>query len=207
MDTTRSLPRYNATAQALHWLTALLMFAVVPLAWVMVSMAKGDPSRGLLFTLHKSFGLTILVIVACRLAWRATHPAPPLPGGFERWSKAMAFVSHWLLYLILLGMPISGYILSSAARHPVSYFGLFTLPALPNDPALAGAAEWVHVGLGQWTVYGLVALHLLATAWHVAVRRDGVLGRMLPEQHAGPDGAAGYAPEGGFIRRTAEQAD
>ncbi len=183
MSTARVLRRYNPTAQALHWLTALLMFTVVPLAWVMVNMAKSDPSRGSIFMLHKSFGLTILAIVAVRLGWRVTHPAPPLPAGFERWNRAMAFASHWLLYLILLGMPISGYILSSAAHFPVTYFGIFTLPGLPKNMALAHAATWVHVGLGQWLVYGLVALHVLATAWHVAIRRDGVLNRMLPEQN------------------------
>ena len=183
MSTTTTARRYTLTAQALHWLTALLMLCVVPLAWIMLSLAKSDPSRGFYFNLHKSFGLTILAIVAVRLVWRATHPAPPLPAGFERWNRAMAFASHWLLYLVLLGMPISGYILSSAGGFPVHYFGLFTLPQLPKNPALANAADWVHVGLGQWMVYGLVALHVLATTWHVAVRRDGVLGRMLPEQH------------------------
>ena len=185
MDVTtmsRGAGRYTLTAQAFHWLTAALMLCVVPLAWVMVNMAKTDASRGWVFTLHKSFGLTILALVAVRLAWRATHPAPALPAHLARWERAMALASHWMLYLILLGMPISGYILSSAAQYPVTYFGLFTLPGLPKNAALANAADWVHVGLGQWLVYGLVALHVLATAWHVAVRRDGVLNRMLPEQ-------------------------
>jgi len=98
-----------------------------------------------------------------------------------------AFGSHWLLYLVLVGMPVSGYLLSAAAGHTVSYFGLFTLPGLPRDEALAHGAEWLHVAVGQWAVYALVLLHLLGTAWHVAVRRDGVLERMLPEQDAAAD--------------------
>ena len=70
----------------------------------------------------------------------------------------------------------------AAGGNPVSYFDLFTLPGLARNDALRHAAVWVHVVTGQWLVYALIALHILATAWHVAVRRDGVLDRMLPDQ-------------------------
>ena len=172
---------YTATAQALHWVTAALMFVVVPLAWVMVSVGETDPSRGLLYNLHKSIGMTILVLVAVRLLWRSRHHAPPLRR-IAPWEANVAFASHWLLYVVLVGMPVSGYLLSSMSGHPVNYFGLFTLPSPPNNVAWAKAAVWVHVAVGQWAVYALVTLHLVATAWHLVVRRDGVLDRMLPEQ-------------------------
>ena len=71
--------RYTATAQALHWVAGALMFAVVPLAWVMVIMGHDAPQRSLLFTLHKSIGLTILVLAAARLLWRPRPPAPARP--------------------------------------------------------------------------------------------------------------------------------
>ncbi|MBE7212010.1 MAG: cytochrome b, partial [Gluconacetobacter diazotrophicus] len=161
-----------------------LMFAVVVLAWVMVSLPEGAPSQGFFFTLHKSIGLTILLLVAVRLAWRASHPAPALPSRMAAWERGAARASHWLLYAILLGMPVSGYVMSAAGGHPVTYFDLFTLPGLPPNKPLAGNAYAVHVVFGQWAVYALVALHLLATAWHVAVRRDAVLDRMLPPQDA-----------------------
>lgn len=179
-------PRYTLTAQALHWLVAALMFAVLPLAWVMVAMPRDAPSRGLLFTLHKSIGLTILALAAIRLFWRAAHPAPPLPGRLVKWERVSALASHWLLYLILLGMPVSGYLLSASAGRPVTYFGLFTLPGMAKNDALHDAAEWMHAITGQWAVYALVLLHIAATAWHVAVRRDGVLERMLPESSSVP---------------------
>ena len=174
--------RYNATAQALHWVSALLMFIVIPLAWVMMALPHDAPAREFYFALHKSVGLTILALVAVRLAWRATHPAPPSPSSLARWEHAAARVSHWLLYLILVGMPVSGYVMSAAGGHAVSYFGLFTLPGLPHNRAIASVAFWLHVATGQWAVYALIALHLLATVWHVAVRRDAVLGRMLPPE-------------------------
>ncbi len=187
--TTRDAPvaagthRYTLTAQALHWVVAVLMFITIALAWVMVNMAAAMPSREWIYTLHKSFGMTILALVAVRLAWRAANPAPPLPGKMAQWEKATAFASHWLLYIILVGMPVSGYVLSATSHgKSVPYFDLFTFPNLPQNQAANDAARWVHYAVGQWLVYGLIVLHLAATVWHAAVRRDGVLDRMLPEQ-------------------------
>ena len=174
--------RYTLTAQALHWVTAALMFVVLPIAWVMVNMPKSVQFRGLLFTLHKSVGLTIVVLVAVRIAWRAKHPAPPLEAGLARWEKAAAKGSHWMLYVVLVGMPISGYLLDAAGGYSISYFGLFTIPLLPQSPALSSAATWVHVAIGQWLVYALIFLHVAASIWHISVRRDGMLDRMLPTQ-------------------------
>jgi cytochrome b561 len=176
---TLPIQRYTPLAQALHWVTAALMFAVLPLAWVMTSLPHDDPGAGLLFMLHKSIGVTIFVLVAARLAWRARHPAPPLAA--SRLVTIAAFASHWLLYLVLIVMPVSGYVMSAASGHPVSWFGLITLPGLPKDETVAKTGAIVHLTT-QWAVYALIVLHLGATAWHVAVRRDGVLDRMLPEQ-------------------------
>ncbi len=174
--------RYTATAQTLHWVVAALMFTVIPLAWVMVNMARTAPSREWIYTLHKSVGITILLLVVVRLVWRAIHPAPPLPGKMARWERRMATASHWLLYIILVGMPVSGYVLSATGAVGVPYFDLLTLPRLPRSQAANDAARWVHAAIGQWVVYTLIVLHIAATAWHAAIRRDGVLDRMLPEQ-------------------------
>ena len=171
--------RYTLTAQALHWLTVLLILAVLPVAWVVVSLPPG-PSRSWLFVVHRSLGVTIFAVAAARLAWRLRHPAPPLPGGTPQAMELVGRLTHWLLYALLLLMPITGY-LQSASGRPVSYFGLFNLPALPENQALDDFAKILHL-LGQWGVYALVALHVFATAWHVAIRRDGLLSRMIPPQ-------------------------
>jgi cytochrome b561 len=177
-DETRT---YSGFAQALHWLTALLIFATLPVAWVMSEMAKDNPERGFAFMIHKSLGVTIFAIVIARLLWRAVSPAPPLPGHLARWEARGAKITHALLYIVLLAMTVSGYITSAASNHAVSFFGLFTLPLLPENKDLAEAADEVH-GATQWALYALVALHVLATSWHIAVRRDGALHRMLPKQ-------------------------
>ncbi|MGO9006265.1 MAG: cytochrome b [Beijerinckiaceae bacterium] len=173
--------RFSGTAQALHWLTGVLMFTVLPLAWVMTAVAKDNPNRAMLFALHKSIGVTILLLTMMRLLWRATNPAPSFPASMTRWDANSAKLSHWLLYVVLVVMPISGYVLSSAGGHPVTFFGLFAFPALPQNKGAAKLADEIHL-VAQWAVYGLIALHILATAWHIVVRRDGILDRMLPEQ-------------------------
>ena len=175
----RAATRYTLTAQALHWLTALLILSILPVAWVMISMPKG-PDQAWMYVVHRSLGVTILAVVAARLAWRSTHPAPPLPGGTPRAMELTGRLTHWLLYALLLLMPITGYLLSASGK-PVSYFGLFNLPALPENKWLGDIAKSLHL-LGQWGLYVLVGLHVLATVWHVAARRDGLLSRMLPDQ-------------------------
>jgi cytochrome b561 len=175
--------RYSSTAQVLHWLTALLVLLTLPVAWVMVNMPPTAHLVAKLFTLHESLGLTILAIVAVRLAWRARHPAPPLPQDFARLDKIAAKASHWMLYVILVGMPVSGYLMNATGGYPIGFFWLFNVPGLSKIQTLSDLALWVHVAIGQWLVYALVILHLAATAWHVAIRKDGTVDRMLPTRN------------------------
>lgn len=177
-----SAKHYDALSQLFHWTTALLMVAVVVFAWVMVEMGRDNPDRPAFYMIHKSLGMIILGLVALRILWRATHRAPPLPAHLTGLESFLAKSSHVLLYAIMIVMPISGYIASSAAGRSITIFDLVTLPSfLPEDKALSKAAIGVHEAV-QWAVYAVVGLHVLATMWHVAVRRDGVLGRILPRQ-------------------------
>jgi cytochrome b561 len=177
----RATDRYNDVSQALHWITALLVLAILPIGWVMVNAADDSKLVGPLFMIHKSLGVTIFLVVAFRILWRGLNPAPPLPWTLEAWEAWAARISHFLLYLVLLGMPVSGYITSSASNHPVSFFGLFNLPLLAANKPLAKSAGEFHEALA-WVVYFLVGLHVAATAYHLIVKRDGILNRMLPKQ-------------------------
>jgi len=178
---TSATDRYNGVAQWLHWITAILVLATLPIAWVMINMARDDPWQQTLFLIHKSIGVTIFAIVAFRILWRGLNPAPPLPWTLEPWEAWTARISHVLLYLVLLGLPVSGYITSAASNHAVNYFGLLTLPSLPENKPLAHTAEEVHEVL-SWALYALLGLHILGTAYHLIVKRDGALDRMLPRQ-------------------------
>jgi cytochrome b561 len=95
---------------------------------------------------------------------------------------------------VLLVMPITGYVMAGNGN-PVPWFRLFNLPGLPHNEALGMAADSIHVA-GQFVLYSLIILHVAATVWHVAVRRDGLLDRMLPEQHTARDGAIQACEEG-----------
>jgi cytochrome b561 len=171
--------RYTLTAQALHWLTVLLFLIILPVAWVMMSLPTG-PEQSRMLVFHRSLGITIFAVVVVRLAWRSTHPPPPLPSNTPRVMELISQLTHWLLYALLLLMPVTGYV-QSADDKPVSYLGLFNLPELPKDKALGDVGKVLHL-LGQWVVYTLVGLHVGATVWHVAIRRDGLLNRMIPPQ-------------------------
>lgn len=182
-ETTPMIPRYTATAQALHWLTSILVVAVLPLAWIGASLAREAPNKAVFFTLHKSVGLTIFALVAARILWRAINPPPPEvaePRGLALVAKA----SHWLLYAVFLIMPVTGYLLSAYNGNATQYFYLFAIPGFDKNKELHELFENMHLA-GQWAVYLLVSLHIAATAWHVAIRRDYVLERMLPQQDPG----------------------
>lgn len=172
---------YSILAQGFHWLTALLMFSILPVAWIMVLLPKTDPNRDTWYTTHKSLGITILALTVLRILWRAIKTPPPLPGRAAAWERLLSKITHWLLYFILFAMPVSGYLLSAAGNHEISMFGLFDLPLIPENKTLSDTAVQIHLSL-QWLVYALIILHLAGTWWHIFLRRDGLLERMLPRQ-------------------------
>lgn len=159
---TTATDRYDSVAQWLHWITAILVLATLPIAWVMINMGHDNPWLQTLFLIHKSLGVTIFAVVALRILWRGLHPAPPLSWTLEPWEAWFARISHFLLYLLLLTMPISGYITSAASNHPVNYFGLVTLPSLPLNKRLADAAGEVH----EILVLGPLRPHRAAHSGH-----------------------------------------
>lgn len=175
--------RYTGLAQLLHWVTAAVMFAILPIAWVMTALPEKDHRTFTLYPLHESLGITIFALVAVRLVWRALHPPPPLPDE-PRAVELAGKASHWLLYLVMISMPISGWVMATAGGYHPTWFGL-PLPALAKNPPLAKLAASAHA-TGQWAVYALIVLHIAATAWHLWARRDAVLDRMLPVQTKAP---------------------
>jgi cytochrome b561 len=172
-------PRYTPIAQTLHWLIALLIVVQFVLAKMAAHLPLGMRKLSLLAE-HKSFGMTILVLVVIRLIWRLTHAPPALPPqmrGVERW---LARASHISFYVVLFAMPLSGWLMSSAKNYSVSWFGAFTWPNLigPNEAAF-NAFRTLHHLLGNLLI-ALASLHILAAMKHHFWNRDDVLVRMLP---------------------------
>lgn len=184
--------RYNVGARWFHWITTLLIFVIVPLGWIFAEFKtmKGDKnvfeapipgSPADYASLHKTLGLIVLAIVAARIVYRIFNRPPPLPGTIAAAEKGLAHATHWLLYLVLLVMPISGYIMSSAGDHPISIFWLFDFPKLPISKDQGKVAHNIHI-YAQFAVYALVILHLAGVSVSLFLRRDNILGRMLPRQ-------------------------
>ncbi len=176
----RGTASYNRVAQAVHWLVAVLAFAVVWLGWNVSAAPRNTPQRDLLMLVHQSVGLTILGVMVFRAWWRWHHPPPPLPPSLSRIERSLAWLTHVALYLLLLVMPLAGYLSMAAAGHAVSVFGLVSVPSfLPDNNRWSQVAIAIHL-VGQYPLYLFVALHIAGALLHGAVRRDGVLERMLP---------------------------
>ncbi|MCL4469855.1 MAG: cytochrome b [Gammaproteobacteria bacterium] len=171
--------RYTRTAVALHWLAAILIFAAFPLGLIMSDLPL-SPLKLKLISYHKWLGVSVFLLAAARLAWRATHTPPPLPDVMPAWQRRAASGLHFLLYLLLFAIPLSGWLMSSAKGFQTVYFGVLPLPDLiGKDKALGDALQEVHEMLN----YGLLALvsaHVAAALKHQFIDRDGILARMLP---------------------------
>lgn len=169
--------RYGRVAVLLHWVIALLILAAFPLGLYMVDLPF-SPAKLKYFSWHKWLGVTVFGLAAARLLWRATHrPPAPLPGQ-PRWQLAAAHAVHGLLYALMLAIPLTGWLYSSAAGVPTVYLGLWQLPdLLAKDAGLKATLEIVHQSLA-YALAALVLLHAAAAIKHAVVDRDGTLARM-----------------------------
>ncbi len=178
MTETVSRNRYDLTAQALHWATAVAIIGAFVLIQVLDGMPKG-PERSAMMGLHKSLGVLALALVVARAAWRHVS-APPSSPAMPAWMEAASRWAHVALYALMLLVPLAGMVMSWSAGRPVAVFGLFTLPdLLPPNPAVKDAAGEVHEVLGNLILI-LAGLHAGAALFHQYVLKDGVLTRMLP---------------------------
>ena len=160
-------------------MTAVLVFATVVVALIMVEMPLGVRKLEL-YALHKSVGVLILGLTVARLAWRLSGPRPVALGPSRRSERILAQSVHGLFYIALIAMPLTGWLMSSAANFSVSVFGLFTLPDLvAPDKALADAFKAAHYWLG-WVLIGLLALHVAGALKHHFFLGNDTLRRMIP---------------------------
>lgn len=170
---------YTRTAISLHWLVAGLVLAGFAVGTYAVGL-EVSPAKLKLYSWHKWIGITILLLMLARLAWRLWHSPPALPAAMPRWEQRMAATVHGLLYLLLFALPLSGWLMSSAAGFPVVYLGVLPLPDLVGkDKALAETLKTVHDWLNNG-LFLLITLHVAAALKHHFRDRDTVLARMLP---------------------------
>ena len=168
---------YPPLARTLHWVTAVCVVTAICLGIAMLQAPSG-PVQNTLFDLHRSFGALILVLAVARWANRLGGGTPPTYPVEPRWQRLAARGVHDLLYLLLLVLPLLGWLGTSAYGAPITVFWLFELPPLVGkDEGLAEKILPVHATLGL-VMAGLVVLHVAAALHHHFVRRDRVLLRM-----------------------------
>jgi cytochrome b561 len=171
--------RYTLTAVRLHWLMALLLAGLFGIGLYMTGL-KLSPQKLQLYSWHKWAGVTVFLLALVRLGWRIGHQPPPDPVGTPRWQVVAAHGTHHLLYLLMLAIPLSGWLMSSAKGFQTVWFGVLPLPDLLNkDKALGDLLQIVHMSL-NYTLAALVLAHTGAAIKHHLIDRDDVLARMLP---------------------------
>ena len=171
--------RYTNTAIALHWLIFALAACGFALAVYMVDLPL-SPHKLKYYSWHKWIGVTIFLLAVARVAWRLTHRAPALPATIPPWQRSAAAATHVLLYALIVVIPLTGWLYSSAAGLTTVYLGVVPLPdLLAKNKALAEQLKWIHVTL-NYTLLAVVIMHVAAALQHHFVARDNVLARMLP---------------------------
>lgn len=179
MQFRNTLENYGAVAKFLHWLIAFIVIGLLILGLYMVPLPI-NAQKLKLYGWHKEWGILVLMLVIVRLSWRLININPALPAHMPRWQQLAAKSVHFAFYIFLFLMPLTGWMMSSSAGLPVSFFGLFTLPDLvsPNENNMK-ILEEVH----EWLGYGLIAAllaHVGAALQHHFIYKDNILRRMLP---------------------------
>jgi cytochrome b561 len=174
---------YSRTARALHWATVALLAAQIPVGLYMAyrggTLNTWDAVTNTLYTGHKLGGVVILALVIWRIGYRLARGAPTDEPTITPWQRAASHATHWTLYGLLVAVPVAGYV--GVSLFPaLDIFGLFSLPAVTApDKEAAKAALGVHRLLAMLLV-AVLAVHVAAALYHHLVRKDDVLGRMIP---------------------------
>jgi len=170
--------RFTVLQRLLHWVMAVCIIAILFIGVGMVSTIM--PKYLSLVSIHKPLGIAILILALIRLVVRLRYGAPPLPADLPEPMKLAAHLSHYAFYLLMIGMPLIGWAMLSAAAYPVVLFGGVNLPPiLPQSDTLHALLWDAHFYLA-FAFFALILLHVAVALFHALVRRDGVFEAMAP---------------------------
>lgn len=173
--------RYGSIAKLFHWLIAILIIGMLVMGTSFGFIDQNKALMSILIPIHKSTGLTILLLMALRFLWRLINPSPQLPETTPTWQKRLAHLSHQLLYLTAFLMPLSGWLMSTAAGYTPVFWYLFKVPMpfIEKSKAVSSIASDAHTALA-WILFSLIAIHIAGALKHHIVDKDNVLRRMMP---------------------------
>lgn len=181
MSAKNTATQWGSVSKTLHWLIAILILALGIVGLIMGELPK-TPKYFWVYTMHKSIGITVLTLVVMRLLWRLYAGAPQPVPGTPSWQERIASATHWLLYILMFAIPLSGWLYDSASGlRPFKLFGLFDMPKLiaPSEQA-AQISHNIHEW-GFWLLILVVIAHASAAIYHHIHQRDATLVRMLPQ--------------------------
>lgn len=171
--------RYSSPAIALHWVIAVMLLGMVGLGFYMTGLSL-SPFKLKVFSWHKWAGVTVFLLVLIRIVWRLLNPPPALPAGMSKPMQCLAHAGHFALYVLMLGIPLSGWLMSSAMGFQTVWFGVLPLPDLvARNKELATVLQNAHFMLNMLMIVTVVG-HVLAALHHQFGKKDGLLYRMLP---------------------------
>lgn len=171
---------YRTTARIFHWITAMIVLALIPVGALMVQDGLPRALQNTLFIMHKNVGTLVLILVIARLIYRWRNPPQLAHVALPRLQELAAQLTHVGLYAMLLIMPIAGYIRVRAGGFPIESLDALGVPALvPRSEALAETAKMVHY-YGSYAIAVLAAMHIGAALFHGLIRKDGIFTRMWP---------------------------
>ena len=175
-----TLKSFGSITKWLHWLAFILVTAKFYLIWFHEGFPKGSPEKMLYMMLHKSVGITILMLGILFVIWHIINVKPLSPKSQPHWQYIIAKIVHHALLTLLILMPIVGYLLTCSYAKPVNFFGLFTIPCMiSKNEHLGNILDFTHETLG-YLILVLVGIHILAALYHHFIVKDNVLKRMLP---------------------------
>jgi cytochrome b561 len=163
----------------LHWITAILILGLAAIGLYMTELPN-TPSKIQIYALHKSFGITVLILTIARLLWRQLTVVPEDIGNTPHYQAVIAKIVHYAMYALLFLMPLSGWLYNSASGYPLRWFNLISLPKLFTgfNPGIKNFALATHETL-FYVLASLLLVHAGAALWHHYVIRDNTLKRML----------------------------
>ncbi|OYQ25742.1 hypothetical protein CHU93_13550 [Sandarakinorhabdus cyanobacteriorum] len=171
------MSRYSKGAIILHWLMAVMIIGNLAGGFLHDFVPTEGGQRALVMGLHKSFGLTIIALTLLRIGWRVANPPPAFPHYFTGGERLLAKAAHGAFYLLMLAIPVSGWVMADRNTRPLSFFGALDVPKFGVDKSIADAAHELHETLG-WVMLALLALHIIGLLKHLVLDRDNLLVRM-----------------------------
>jgi cytochrome b561 len=170
--------RYDRTAVLIHWILGAALLAQLAFGWILGQLQRGSPARAVAINMHKSTGLMLALLILLRIFWRWRHAPPAYPAHITTKQVRIVKAGHMLLYICMIGMPLSGYLASNFSRHGINFLNRVPLaPWGPDDKAMYGILNGTHDVLGM-VFSGLVIGHIALALYHALIARDGLFSRM-----------------------------